>query len=112
MRTNSVNRSAKHCHFLCCGRRYDFKTMAEVDRAQKKHKKTFSHRVSQAIADSWVEQQKIVKRIGHCGTCGQDVKKSILLSKTESQNCFIFPLPMPKYTWQKKILDWRFKIKI
>jgi len=75
MTTKDQQSKQKHCHFLCCGRRYDFKTMAEVDRAHKKHQKTISHKIQQAIADSWVEQQKMVKRIGHCGTCGQDVKK-------------------------------------
>ena len=45
-------------HFVCCGRRYDFKTVWERNQSRKIHNKTLKHKINQAVADSWIKRQK------------------------------------------------------
>ncbi len=62
-------------HFVCCNRRYDYRTAWERNQAHKTHEKTFKHKLNQAVADEWVRVQtyfnsvidKIMKGESYCG---------------------------------------------
>ncbi len=59
--TSSTNRRYTF-HFVCCGRRYDYKTVWERNQARKTHDKTLKHKIREAIADSWVRHMKFEQK--------------------------------------------------